>query len=301
MSTRLILAHVAMFLVSLIYAANFSLAKMVMPDYVGAFGFILLRVSAAAVLFVLSSLFFKEKVEKKDFGILVLTSIFGVALNMLTFFKGLELTTPINGALIMLMTPILVLVFSFVVLKEKLNFLKITGIGLGLGGALMLTLSNSNASTAYAPDPLWGNILVGINAASYGVYLIMIKPLAKKYHPITIMKWNFGLGLIFVFPFGIQQTMEVKWQNMPYQIFWVIAFVLFFVTFVNYLLNAIALTVVSPSVVGAYIYLQPVLTALIAIIGGNDNLTLTITVSSLLIFAGVYMVSYKKKAAAQQP
>jgi drug/metabolite transporter (DMT)-like permease len=294
MSTRLIFAHVAMFLVSLIYAANFSLAKMAMPEYVGAFGFILLRVSAAAALFFLSSIFIREKVEKKDMGTLILTSIFGVALNMLTFFKGLELTTPINGALIMLMTPILVLVFSFVVLREKLNFLKIIGIGLGLGGALMLTLSNSNAASDYAPDPLWGNILVGINAASYGVYLIMIKPLAKKYHPITIMKWNFGIGLLFVFPFGIQQSLEVNWQMMPYEIMLVIAFVLFFVTFVNYLLNAIALTVVSPAVVGAYIYLQPVLTALIAVIGGHDNLTLTITVSSLLIFAGVYLVSYKK-------
>jgi drug/metabolite transporter (DMT)-like permease len=294
MSARLILAHVAMFLVALIYAANFSLAKMAMPDYVGAFGFILLRVSAAAALFFISSAFIREKVEKKDIGTLVLTSIFGVALNMLTFFKGLELTTPINGALIMLMTPILVLVFSFVVLKEKLNFLKIIGIGLGLGGALMLTLSNSNAASDYAPNPLWGNILVGINAASYGVYLIMVKPLAKKYHPITIMKWNFGLGLLFVFPFGIQQTMQVNWQTMPYEIILVIAFVLFFVTFVNYLLNAIALTMVSPSVVGAYIYLQPVLTALIAVVGGHDNLTLTITISSLLIFVGVYLVSYKK-------
>lgn len=294
MSIRLFFAHVAMFLVALIYAANFSLAKMAMPDYVGAFGFILLRVSAAAALVFISSAFIREKVEKKDIGTLVLTSIFGVALNMLTFFKGLELTTPINGALIMLMTPILVLVFSFVVLKEKLNFLKIFGIGLGLGGALMLTLSNSNAATAYAPNPLWGNILVGINAASYGVYLIMVKPLAKKYHPITIMKWNFGLGLLFVFPFGIQETLQVNWQTMPYEIMLVIAFVLFFVTFVNYLLNAIALTMVSPAVVGAYIYLQPVLTALIAVIGGHDNLTLTITISSLLIFGGVYLVSYKK-------
>ncbi len=294
MSIRLFFAHVAMFLVALIYAANFSLAKMAMPDYVGAFGFILLRVSAAAALVFISSAFIREKVEKKDIGTLVLTSIFGVALNMLTFFKGLELTTPINGALIMLMTPILVLVFSFVVLKEKLNFLKIIGIGLGLGGALMLTLSNSNASSDYAPNPLWGNILVGINAASYGVYLIMVKPLAKKYHPITIMKWNFGLGLLFVFPFGIQETLQVNWQTMPYEIMLVIAFVLFFVTFVNYLLNAIALTMVSPAVIGAYIYLQPVLTALIAVIGGHDNLTLTITISSLLIFGGVYLVSYKK-------
>lgn len=294
MSARLVLAHVAMFLVALIYAANFSLAKMAMPAYVGAFGFILLRVSAAALLFWISSIFVREKVERKDILAMLLTSIFGVALNMLTFFKGLELTTPINGALIMLMTPILVLIFSFIALKEKLNIYKILGIGMGLGGALMLTVSNNNTA-ADAPDPFWGNILVAINAASYGVYLIMIKPLAKKYHPITVLKWNFGLGLLFVFPFGINQALEVDWQTMPVEIWLVIAFVLFFVTFMTYLLNGVALTVVSPSVVGAYIYLQPVLTALIAVVGGHDSLTLNMTVSSLLIFGGVYLVSRKKQ------
>lgn len=294
MSARLVLAHVAMLIVALIYAANFSLAKMAMPAYVGAFGFILLRVSAAALLFWLSSIFVREKVERKDILAMLLTSIFGVALNMLTFFKGLELTTPINGALIMLMTPILVLVFSFVALKEKLNILKILGIGLGLGGALILTLSNSNTATADAPNPFFGNILVAINAASYGVYLIMIKPLAKKYHPITVLKWNFGLGLLFVFPFGFSQAMAVDWAAMPFQIVMVIAFVLFFVTFMTYLLNGVALTVVSPAVVGAYIYLQPVLTALIAVIGGHDRLTLSMLISSLLIFAGVYLVSKRK-------
>ena len=200
MSSRLILAHVAMFLVSLIYAANFSLAKIAMPAYVGAFGFILLRVTAAAVLFFLSSIFIREKVSRKDLGMMFITSIFGVALNMLTFFKGLELTTPINGALIMLTTPILVLVFSNIVLGERLNFLKIIGIGLGLSGALILTLLNSDVSTAEAPNPFLGNILVAINAASFGVYLILIKPLSKKYHPVTVLKWNFGLGFLFVFP-----------------------------------------------------------------------------------------------------
>ncbi len=294
MSVRLLLAHVAMFLVAFIYAANFSLAKMAMPTYVGAFGFILLRVSAAAILFWLSGIFVKEKVERKDILAMLLTSIFGVALNMLTFFKGLELTTPINGSLIMLMTPILVLVFSFVALKEKLNFIKILGICLGLGGALMLTLSNSNTASADSPNPLVGNILIAINAASYGVYLIMIKPLAQKYHPITVLKWNFGLGLLFVFPFGINQAMAVDWQSMPWEIYWIIGFVLIFVTFMTYLLNGIALTVVSPSVVGAYIYLQPVLTAFIAVLGKHDKLTLTMIVSSLLIFGGVYMVSKKK-------
>jgi drug/metabolite transporter (DMT)-like permease len=291
MSSRLILAHVAMFLVSLIYAANFSLAKIAMPAYVGAFGFILLRVTAAAVLFFLSSIFIREKVSRKDLGMMFITSIFGVALNMLTFFKGLELTTPINGALIMLTTPILVLVFSNIVLGERLNFLKIIGIGLGLSGALILTLLNSDVSTAEAPNPFLGNILVAINAASFGVYLILIKPLSKKYHPVTVLKWNFGLGFLFVFPFGIGQVMAMDFVAIPFHIWMIIAFVLFFVTYIAYLLNGAALTIVSPSVVGAYIYLQPLITVLIAVIGGHDTITWNMILAGLLIFCGVFLVS----------
>jgi len=294
MHIRLLLAHLAMFIVALIYAANFSLAKMAMPAYIGAFGFILLRVTAASTLFFISSIFVSEKVSRKDLRLMLLTSIFGVALNMLTFFKGLELTTPINGALIMLCTPILVLVFSFFALREKLTWFKTIGIALGLSGAMLLTLANGNSGSSHAPNPLLGNILVAVNAASYGVYLIMIKPLTVKYHPITILKWNFGLGFIFVFPFGIGQVLAVDWIAVPFYIYLIIAFVLFFVTYIAYLLNGMALTVVSPSVVGAYIYLQPLLTAMIAIIGGHDSLTWSMVLASLLIFGGVFLVSQKK-------
>jgi drug/metabolite transporter (DMT)-like permease len=267
---------------------------MAMPDYIGAFGFILLRVTAASTLFFISSIFVSEKVSRKDLLLMLLTSIFGVALNMLTFFKGLELTTPINGALIMLCTPILVLVFSFFALREKLTWFKSIGIALGLSGALLLTIANRDSSSSYAPNPFLGNIFVAINAASYGVYLIMIKPLTVKYHPITILKWNFGLGFIFVFPFGIGQVLAVDWLAVPFNIYLVIAFVLFFVTYIAYLLNGMALTVVSPSVVGAYIYLQPLLTAMIAIIGGHDSLTWSMVLASLLIFGGVFLVSQKR-------
>ena len=294
MSFRLFMAHVAMFMVALFYAANFSWAKLVMPDYVGAFGFILLRVAAATFLFFVSSLFIKNnKIERADIGLIALSGFFGVSFNMLTFFKGLELTTPLNGALIMLTTPILVLVFSIVALKEKLSAIRIVGVIMGLGAALYLILNSGNNSSLSAPDPMLGNILVTLNAASYGIYLIMIKPLTKKYHPVVLLTWTFGFGLIMVFPFGIQQVMLVEWGTMPAHIYWVIAFVLFCVTFLAYLLNGAALTVVSPAVVGAYIYLQPLLTALIAVAGGFDKLSFELIVSAILIFGALYLVSRK--------
>jgi drug/metabolite transporter (DMT)-like permease len=293
MTKKLILAHIAMFIVALIYALNFAWAKLVMPQYIGAYGFILLRVSAAVVLFFISSLFIKQRLKREDMLLVAISGIFGVALNMLSFFKGLELTTPINGALIMLTTPILVLLFSLVVLKEKLTFIKITGIILGLSGALILIYKGQNMSGTNASNPFLGNILVAVNAASYGIYLIMIKPLTSKYHPVVLLNWTFFFGLLYVIPFGASDLMKVDWQGIHSQIWWIIAFVLVCVTFLTYLLNGIALTVVSPAIVGAYIYLQPLLTGIIAIIGGHDMIHLHLAISALLIFVGVYFVSRK--------
>jgi drug/metabolite transporter (DMT)-like permease len=88
----------------------------------------------------------------------------------------------------------------------------------------------------------------------------------------------------------------MDWVNIPGKIIWFTVFVVVFTTFVAYLLNTYALKELSPSVVSAYIYLQPLLTALISIyIFGNDVLTWQKAVSALLIFAGVYLVSIPPK------
>ena len=295
MNFKLVLAHLAMFAVSFIYAANFTLVKIAMPEYIAPLGFILLRACAGATLFWISSLVIREKVPLKDIGMLAFCGLFGVAINQMMFFKGLELTTPINGALTMLTAPILVLVFSIIALQEKLTVWKVGGIVLGLSGAALLIVSKSGISSADAPNPMLGNLFVGINAASYGIYLILIKPYTQKYHPITILKWVFGFGLLYVFPFGIGQVQAIDWATIPTMVWWVIAFVLFCVTFLAYLLNAAALTMVQPSVVSAYIYLQPLLAAIIAVAMGRDSINLELLAAGLLIFVGVFFVSMKKR------
>lgn len=296
MKSKLILAHVAMFLVSLFYASNFTIAKQVMPEYIQPFGFIVIRVIAATILFWIShSLFIREKVASKDFAKMALCAVFGVAINQLMFFKGLNLTTPINGALVMLTTPILVLLISAIVLKERITSLKVLGISLGIVGALVLIWGNNSSAAPKAPNPLLGNIFIGINAASYACYLILIKPLMAKYHPITILKWVFSFGLLYVLPFGWGEFRAIEWASFTTNIWIAVAYVLVVVTFLAYLFNASALKVVNPSVVGTYIYLQPLLAAIIAILAGQDSITWRLVVAGMLIASGVYLVSIQKK------
>lgn len=284
-------AHVGLFMAAAFYAGNFTIAKLVMPAYVMPFGFIVLRVVAAAILFFITHrIWVRERIAWEDFSRLVVCALTGVAANQLMFFKGLSLTTPIHGALIMLTTPILVLVSATFLLRERVTWQKVLGVGIGLAGATLLVLTN-NQTTASAANPVLGDIFVALNAASYSIYLILVKPLMQKYNAITVLMWVFGLGVVMVVPVGGGQVLDINWGEMPAGIYWSIGYILFCVTFLTYLFNTAALRIISPSVVSAYIYLQPLLTAVIALFTGQDRVDVWLLVSGLLIFVGVYLSS----------
>ena len=284
------LAHISLFLANLIYAINYTFAKDVMPDFIEPSGFILLRVTGAVTLFsIMYFLFVKEKVDIKDIIRLAICGIFGVAINQLFFFKGLNNTTPINAAIIMTSNPVIVIVMSVIILHEKLNIRKGIGIALGLIGASALILNGGSLSGN--TDFLLGNTFVFINAISYGLYLVLVKPLMQKYQPITVMFYVFSFGFLYVLPFGYSELLAVEWSSFPPKIMWEVAFVVVCTTVVAYLLNSSALKQLNPSTVSIYIYTQPVLATLFAIFRSSDTLDNMKIISASIIFIGVYLVS----------
>ncbi len=277
-----------------IYGLNHTIAKGVMPLYIKPFGFILLRVTGATILFWLISLWFpKEKIATSDWLRLIACAVFGMVINMLLFFKGLSLSTPINSSVIVTITPILVLVLSSYLLREKITMLKVSGIFLGLSGALMLVLF-SEEMRQDAPNIPLGNLLFIVNAFSFGIYLILVKPLASKYHPITLMKWLFLIALIVNFPITFSEFREVRWQELPSPAIWSFVFVVLGTTFSTYLLNIFAIKQLSPSTLSSFIYLQPLIAIIFAIIVGIDELNLLKVAAGSLVFLGVYLVTKKK-------
>lgn len=293
MFNKIVLAHLAVILVNIIYAANYTIAKEVMPTYLLPEGFILLRVTVGLLLFWLfERLFIRATIERKDFPRLLLCGMLGVAVNQLLFFKGLNWAAPISASLISLTIPIMVLVASAILLKESITQRKIVGITLGLSGAGLLI--GYGQAIDFNAQSLVGHIFLFLNATSYGFYLVIVKPLMIKYHPLVVIKWVFTFGWFMVLPFGFEQLTEVSWSTIPTDIWWAIAYVLIAVSFLTYFFNSIALSIVSPTVVSAYIYAQPIMASIIAIGFGKDELTMLKIIAYLLIFLGVFLVSYVK-------
>ena len=264
-----------------------------MPDIIQPFGFILLRVSGAALVFWIVSLFFtSEKIERRDWLRFIACAFFGMVLNMLAFFKGLSLSTPINSSVIITLSPVLLLVLSAFILRERITWLKSIGIFLGLGGALILILFGIKEQPN-APNIPVGNLLFIVNATSYSVYLILVKPLVPKYSSITLMKFLFLFALLINLPIGISEFAEVEWATLPFDAIWKLTFVVICTTVMTYLLNIYALKQLSPSTIGAFIYLQPVIAALFAVLVGADSLTALRIGAAALIFLGVYLSTLK--------
>jgi drug/metabolite transporter (DMT)-like permease len=288
-------AHLALLAANIIYGLNYSIAKAVMPGYIKPLALVSVRSLFAALLFWITSLFLpKESVTRKDLLYLLGCSFFGVVINQILFLAGLNLTSPINSSIIISTNPIFAFVFAALILKEHMTFLKGTGLAIGLCGVLLLILQNGTPSLA--SSTFIGDIFTLINTISWAFYTVIIKRMLEKYHPVTVMKWTFFFGMLTTIPAGYTQWSTMSWSSIPFNAYLGIGFVVVFATYLGYLLISFGLRRLSPTIVSTYTYINPIIAAYLASLMGQDHIDIIMIVSAILIFAGVFVVSWQKRS-----
>ena len=288
-------AHIALLTANLLFGVNFSIVKLISPSLILPFGLNLMRVLVATGLFWLLFLFrpVNGKILKKDIPRFLLCAVTGIAINQLLFIKGLTLSTPIHAALLILGTPVFILILALITGTEKRSFMKIFGLLTALSGGLILVLSKENS--ALGSNVLMGDIFILINAISYAFYMLLVKPLTKTYSPLKLTRWVFTFGLFLVLPFCWKDFTLTQWELFTPASWAALSLVVIGATFLSYLFIAYGIHHLSPSTTGAYIYTQPVFSAVIAILFLKEEPTLYKLVAAILIFGGVYMINRKSK------
>lgn len=293
--TPIIKSHIALLILNMMYGANYVVAKGLMPGVIGPNGFILMRVIGAGTLFWLLFLRRFQKVEKKDILRLAICGLFGVGINQLFFFNGLMLTSPVNASVIMITTPIIVFILSLILLKERAEWIKIVGLIIGAIGSIIFTMQSTDSIHAN----IKGDLFIMVNAASYALYLVLVKPMMAKYKPLTVITWVFTFGLIYVliWPYSTAELSSIETSALTLDSILRFAFVVIGVTFLPYLLMVYAMKIVSPAVSSTYIYLQPLLAAffvyvfyLFGLEDYTDDFSWIKFTSALFVFVGVYLV-----------
>ncbi len=292
--TESIKGHLALFGAQLIYALNYSIAKGLMPNAIGPLALVFFRIIGACAFFWLLSLFVKtQKIEKQDLKKMMWLTLFGVVINQVFFIYGLSKTFPINSSIVMISNPIMVFMFTMLVLKQKITWFNFSGLALAICGALILLLYHNNLQ--FGSQTVMGDCMTLINATSWAIFVVLIKPIMQKYNTVTVMRTMFLFGSIYIIPIGLADAINTNYQGFTLQIIGALFFVVFATTFLAYLLNIYGLQSLSPNVVSMYIYLQPFLASFFAIVFGKDELTLTKIVSGILIICGLYLINLKSK------
>ena len=286
-------AHIAVLFTNLFFAGNYSLVKLISPNPIGPFAINLTRVAISLVLFWVVWLLggTQAGIERKDWGRFILCAITGIAVNQMLFIKGLTLTSTVHAALLTLVTPIVVTLFALWVLKERFTIYKAAGLSLGIGGAVFLILQRE--AGYHATNYLLGDILIIINAVSYSLYFILVKPLMERYSALHVIRWVFTLGFFMMLPFCWGQTAEIQWSELTWLQLGALLYVGIAGTFLAYYFNIYGIGKLGASVTGSYIYTQPVFAVAIAVFALGESVTWQKMLAAVLIFAGVFLVNRK--------
>lgn len=252
-----------------------------------------LRVSGAACLFWLLSLVVKtEKIAKRDWLPLFGMSLCGMAINQYCYVTGMQYTSPTNGCVAATSTPVFTFVLSAIFLHLRVTRRKVLGLALAACGALVLVLG-SHATGGLGGNPL-GDALCLFAQFAAACYFVFFCDVLGRYSPFTLMKWLFTLSAAVTLPFFLPHMMALPWGEMALSHAGGAAYVVFFGTFVSYLLLIVGQQHLEPPTVATYNYLQPAIAALAGVMMGVDMLTWQKCAAMLLIVAGVWFISKKK-------
>lgn len=291
-----IFGHIASFASYAIFGINIVMCKDISnSDILSPFALFFLRAVGATILFWMCSLFVKqEHISRKDMLQIALASFVGLLVPQMTFLVGIRETSSIDTSLMGTLSPIFTMFFAAYFVKEPITWKKIIGVVVSLIGVVILILNSLyHVGSGSTKTTFMGLILLFINCFSFALYLGAFRPLITRYNVVNFMKWMFLATLVLSMPFCIKDTLVFfsHRSSEVHSLYWEIVFVVFFATFVAYLLIPIGQKNIRPTLVSMYSYVQPVIAVVMSVCIGLDYLSWTKGLAILMIFLGVAIVN----------
>ena len=294
---RALIAHLCIFSACAFWGLMAPLGKDAMTHGVTGLDMVSFRVAGGAILFWITSFFTaREHVPARDKLMLVGAGILGLVTNQCCYTVGLSITSPINSSVVTTSMPIFAMILSAIILKEPITGKKALGVFFGCVGAVTLVMSSASATSDKVGD-LRGDLLCMAAQLSFALYLALFSKLVRKYSVITVNKWMFTWAALIILPFTSSHVAGIDFAAVPAQTWWESAFVVFFGTYLGYILMMVGQSTLRPTVVGVYNYVQPAVAVTVSILTGMGVMTLQKAVAIILVCFGVWLVIKSKSRA----
>ncbi len=287
--------HLALFTVAFLFSANYVVSKIGMHSF-APMSFAFLRVLGSAI--VLNAIVPPRGFTRRDFAFVAGLSVLGVFLNQSLFLAGLSLTSAHVASIVMTTTPVFALVVAIVIGLERPSAAKIGGIALALAGALLVVgIEGMRGLT----EAMTGTLLILGNCTAYAAYLVVSKPVVERLSPARVISAMFGIGVVLMLPISVSSLVREPWHAIPRAAWVSLLLVIAGPTVIAYLVNAWTLRHAESSVVAAYIYVQPVLTTIMAWLILHETIRPVVALAGLMIFAGVALAGRRPNTEPATP
>lgn len=285
--------YAALLIVQLTFGSLPVIGKVVLAA-IPSVAFVGFRVGIAALLMFFFQLYRKRiwLQHKSDYWRFAVLSIFGVILNQLLFIGGLSLTKASNTSLLAVTIPIFAIAVGAIIGTETVRVVKVAGIFLAAAGVVLL-IDPRNAS--FSSETTIGDILIILNSLSYGIYVAVSKDIITRNGALRSIMWIFIFASIVCVPLGAFSLSRVEIGSIEPVVWWLVGYSAIVATVVPYLLNAWALARVSPSTVAAFVYLQPIIGFIMAVIFLGERIDLRFAAAAFLVFAGVFLATRRRR------
>lgn len=288
-------AHIALLGCNIVWACDYPFYNLLLGKYIEPLAMVTASLVVAALLSWIPRLWESpQTIERSDWGIIFIAALLmGVARKVMMMF-GLSRTSPIDGAIIATIVPLLVLLVSVIVRIDRLTARKTVGLIIGMAAAVAVIVT-SNTPT-HDKSGLWGNVMMICSATVTALYMVFFKRLVAKYRITTLLRAMYTISAIVMFPIGIESVVKSDFTGMNTHLWAAAAFVLIVPTYLPNLLLNYSLRFVEPTVSSIYTYIQPVLAVSLSVAMGLDVLHLDTALFAVVLFAGVWMVisSYRR-------
>ena len=246
----------------------------------------------AIVLFAFQS--FRKRVwlrDRSDYIRLGVLSLFGVVFNQLLFIGGLSRTKASNTSLLAVTIPIFTLVVASLTGREHLARTKVFGIALAAVGIILLI---DPRAASFSSQTTIGDMMIIANSLSYGIYVATSKDVITRNGAFRSMMWVFIFASVVCVPVGLASLSSTDVSSISTNVWLLVVYIAVFATAAPYLLNAWALARVSPATVAVFVYLQPLIGFILAVIFLGEKIDFRFIIAALLVFAGVFMTTRKR-------
>ena len=282
-------AHIALLGCNIVWACDYPFYNLLLGKYIEPLAMVTASLVVAALLSWVPRLWEeREQIERRDWGIIFIAALLmGVVRKVMMMF-GLSLTSPIDGAIIATLSPLLVLVVSVAAGIDRLSVRKVVGLIVGMAGAVAVIVTSGSAH--HEKSGLVGNLMMICSATVTALYMVFFKRLVAKYRITTLLRAIYTISAIVIFPIGIESVIKSDFTDMNTHLWLAAAFVLIVPTYLPNLLLNYSLKFVQPTVSSTYTYIQPVLAVTLSVAMGLDVLHIDTALFALLLFVGVGLV-----------